>query len=151
MGLPCELPFLRFVVSFLRSTQAHSYGRTGICICDSIISRRCFHFLGYNAVAFPRLSTTYQFLFRRSVSALTMSAPSNRVDKNGADDRRNLYVLGLPFALTKSASFFNFFPDYLELIPKGTNSLLYSRNMAQYLTVSFLQLWITLQGVEDSW
>jgi RNA recognition motif-containing protein len=34
-----------------------------------------------------------------------MSAPSNRVDKNGADDRRNLYVLGLPFALTKSAYF----------------------------------------------
>ncbi|KIM46949.1 hypothetical protein M413DRAFT_422474 [Hebeloma cylindrosporum] len=35
-----------------------------------------------------------------SVSALT--APSSRFDKNGADDRRNLYVLGLPFALTKN-------------------------------------------------
>ncbi|KAJ3513518.1 hypothetical protein NLJ89_g2907 [Agrocybe chaxingu] len=36
-----------------------------------------------------------------TVSALTMSSPIPRAVKRSADDRRNLYVLGLPFALTK--------------------------------------------------
>lgn len=37
-----------------------------------------------------------------SVSALTICPPANHATpKHGADDRRNLYVLGLPFALSK--------------------------------------------------
>ncbi|CAA7264277.1 unnamed protein product [Cyclocybe aegerita] len=37
-----------------------------------------------------------------TVSALTMSSPIPRAVKRSTDDRRNLYVLGLPFALTKN-------------------------------------------------
>ncbi|PPQ80559.1 hypothetical protein CVT25_001593 [Psilocybe cyanescens] len=37
-----------------------------------------------------------------AVSALTITSPMNRMNKMSMDDRRNLYVLGLPFALTKN-------------------------------------------------
>lgn len=37
----------------------------------------------------------------RAVSALPVLNPMNRMNKASMDDRRNLYVLGLPFALTK--------------------------------------------------
>ncbi|KAF8965054.1 hypothetical protein BDZ97DRAFT_1813400, partial [Flammula alnicola] len=46
-----------------------------------------------------------------SVSALTISPPTNRSSKHATDDRRNLYVLGLPFALSKN-EFASLFAQY---------------------------------------
>ncbi|KDR79964.1 hypothetical protein GALMADRAFT_1171866 [Galerina marginata CBS 339.88] len=46
-----------------------------------------------------------------TVSALAMSSRVHRADKQSTDDRRNLYVLGLPFALTKN-EFGTLFAEY---------------------------------------
>jgi len=85
---------------------------------------------------------TYQGLFRRSVSALTMSAPSDGVDKNGADDRRNLYVLGLPFALTKLVTFCLL--AGLSLIDSKRNE--FASAFSQYGTVSHCVILATVDN-----
>lgn len=71
-----------------------------------------------------------------------MSAPSNLVDKNGADDRRNLYVLGLPFALTKSASFC-FFPGLSQTDSKRNE---FASVFSQYGTVSHCVILATVDN-----
>lgn len=144
MGFPCELSSLFFFVSFLRHmyTQVYSYSDASISICDSIIFRRYSHFLGYNEVVFPGLLITYLFLFRRSVSALTMSVPSTRVDQNGTDDRRNLYVLGLPFALTKSV-YFCPFPELSQIDSKRNE---FASVFSQYGTVSHCVILATVDN-----
>ena len=54
-------------------------------------------------------------------SVTPVNATSLADTKQNSDDRRNLYVLGLPFALTKwdQKCFLVAFPDYAIL--KGTN------------------------------
>lgn len=46
-----------------------------------------------------RLKMQLAYRFNRRVTTLTTHSGGNRTNK--VDDRRNLYVLGLPFALTK--------------------------------------------------
>ncbi|TFK21823.1 hypothetical protein FA15DRAFT_672195 [Coprinopsis marcescibilis] len=55
-------------------------------------------------VAFPRYMPIHQFSLasERTAESYRSYSPPQRRSRNSTDDRRNLYVLGLPFALTKT-------------------------------------------------
>lgn len=61
-------------------------------------------------------------MFHRIVSLITLPHSANlRSTKRQADERQNLYVLGLPFSLTKYA-FLNYHTTSFNLIGPGPSS-----------------------------
>ncbi|KAF5310792.1 hypothetical protein D9619_008068 [Psilocybe cf. subviscida] len=97
----CEILALFSDIRSYQDIREESSSRLDITFTDRNAATKALCMNGYS-IAGAQLS----------VSALTICPPVNHaIAKHGADDRRNLYVLGLPFALSKN-EFATLFSQY---------------------------------------